>query len=232
MPATTIVLLVIAGLVVAGVFIGRASRVQQADGAEEYRNAASLRGWRVEIAGGERRYSGTTGGSPWTARLAQSRLLWQTTAARFEQGALVIWPAFGEALAAVETAGVPKVMLTMAMRAVAKLLDAAADDAEVLAGANHAVDGPGGFLFRATDAATMREWLEHGAASALESEAGWLADREAHHLLIAVLWRHGLQVVTAGAADDLDQIARVATLGAALAKAARTKPEHGVFLTP
>ena len=230
MPSTTIVLIVIAA---AGVvfFLVRASRQRRAERAEEYRKAALLRGWQLETtAGDEQRYSGTTERVPWTAwvgRLggtedAKVVVRWETTHVRFDEGALVIWPNMGEAFQVFETPGIPKFAINLAMRPLAQALGAPGSDAELITSATADIEGPEGFLFRATDGKRMRDWLANGAARALEEDAEWLTKRTEQPLVIGMLWKHGLQLVTPAGMDPLDQSARVSRLGARLANAART----------
>lgn len=228
--STAIVVAVLAMFSVAFVFIHRAARRREAERAEEYRKAAALRGWQMEFDGVEYRYSGSTEGVPWVAHIRRRRprgrhshepppLRWETTAARFNEGALTIWPDFGRALDALGTPGVPQFVLDLVMRPIAWALGVPAADATILGKATEVVEGPAGYLCRATDAAAMRQWLDGGAAHALEAEGGWLTKQEPGHLVIAVLWRHGLQIVTAYGTHDFDLLARVARVGARMARA-------------
>ena len=123
---------------------------------------------------------------------------------------------------ALETPGVPKFMVNLALRPLAHALGAPGDDVELITSATADIEGPEGFLFRATDGKKMREWLANGAAEALEDDAEWLAKRVGQPLIIGMLWKHGLQLVTPAGMNPLDQIARVSRLGARLANAAQT----------
>lgn len=227
---------------VAAALINRGVRRREAERAEEYRKAAALRGWRMELDAGEYRCSGSTEGVPWVAHVVHVRrrpggnnnaepLRWGTTSVRFDGGAMVIWPDFGQGMAALGTPGVPQFVLDLAMRPVAWALGATGGDAAMLAEATEVVDGPKGFLYRATHGAPMREWLDQGAAHALEAEAKWLANQEVpRHLVVAVLWRHGLQIVTPYGTADFDHIAALARVGARLASAAaRTERVQAVL---
>lgn len=229
------VALVIAVMVMFSVsfaFIRQQARRREAERAEEYRKAASLRGWQLEYDGRDDRYSGTTEGVSWTAVVGYRRergaeqndprpLRWQTTAVRLDEGALVIWPDLGQGIDAIRTPGVPQFVLELAMRPVASALGVPGADGATLARAMEVVQGPPGYLYRATDPARMRRWLDHGAAEALGAEAGWLADQSSpQRLIIAVLWKHGLQMATPYGDHDLDRIARLARVGAHLARAA------------
>jgi hypothetical protein len=223
---------VLALVSMAFVFSNRSARREEAERAEEYRKAAALRGWQMQWDGAEYRYSGTTEGVAWTARVGHYRrsvnreprpLRWETTSVRFDGGALVIWPDFGNGPDPIHMPEVPEFVRAASMRLLTNALGVAGENAATLAAATQAVEGPDSYLFRATHPDRMHEWLASGAAKALEAEAGWLATREnRHHLIIAVLWRHGLQLATAYGSNDFDHIERVARAGVKLAEAART----------
>lgn len=233
---------ILAAVTVGVVFINRSARRREAERAEEYRKAAALRGWEMHFDGLHYRYRGATEGVPWVCTVTEPRrrfgheperrpLRWETDAVRLEQGALVIWPDFGQGMDALKTPGVPQFVLNLVLRPVAWALGADGNDAGLLAGATEFVEGPPGYLFRAHDGERMRRWLRDGAARALEAEASWLANREqSHHLVVAVLWHRGLQIATPYGSNDLEQIGRVARVGARLANAARTESTEAVFL--
>ena len=233
--SVSIVIGVLVVFAVAFIFINRSAKRQEAERAEEYRKAAALRGWQMEFDGQEYRYSGSTEGVPWVAHVSHFRrrpgrnntprpLRWETASVRFEEGALVIWPNFGKGMDTIRTPGVPQFVLDLAMRPVAWALGASGDDAAMLGRATEMVEGPPQYLFRATDAGRMRSWLDGGAAHVLEAEARWLASQAApHHLIIAVLWRYGLQIATPYGSNDFEQIERVTRVGVRLASAVRTE---------
>src|SRR5687767_12194604 len=200
----------IVGMAIVLILVNRASNRQEAERAEEYRKYASLRGWRLEYdpftsPAPEFRYSGTTDGVPWTYRTVRHRkrheavrnpARWETTIVKLDQGALLVWPNFGEPTR-IGVEGVPQFVLDMLMRPVATALGATAADVPLLAHATEVVDGPEGYLFRATDAAAMRSFLAHGAFEALADARSWLADPQSpHHLLVLVFWHRGLQIAT------------------------------------
>jgi hypothetical protein len=214
------------------VFINRSARRAEAERAEEYRKAAALRGWRMEFDGAQYRYSGTTEGIAWAARIVHFRrtvhndprpLRWESTDVRFPEGALVIWPDLGSGPDPIHMPGVPEFVRVASMRLLTNALGVPGEDAATLASANQVVDGPGGYLFRATHEDRMQEWLAGGAATVLDAESGWLASRDdPQHLIVAVLWRHGLQIATPYGSNDFDHLERVVRVGARLAAAARS----------
>lgn len=227
---TTLGLIMLASIV-AVMLLNRYTARREAERAEEYRKAAALRGWQLEFDGIEYRYSGTTEGVPWMIRVGHYRrhdrnkrpMLWQTTAVKMDDGALVIWPDFGQGMDAIRTPGVPQFVLNLTMLPVANALGAPVADGSTLAAASAVAEGPGGFLFRGTDPIRLKAWLANGAAEALDAERGWLANQDTpHHLIVAVLWRHGLQLATPYGSNDYEQMQRVARVGARLANAART----------
>jgi hypothetical protein len=231
MGSATIVILGMVVIAIVIVLANRSMHRREAERAEEYRKAAALRGWQMDFDGTDYRYSGATEGVRWVARVGHFRrrpgrnnqpkpLRWETAEVRFDDGALVIWPNFGPGIKAIRTPGVPEFVLNLAMRPVAWALGASGDDAAILASASEPVEGPERYLFRATHPEPMREWLNKGAEHTLQSEAKWLADKDApHHLIIAVLWKHGLQIATPYGTNDLEQIERVTRVGVRLAKA-------------
>jgi hypothetical protein len=227
-PTSTLVMILVA-ITVIFFLINRYTRKRETERAEEYRKAASLRGWQLEFDHVQYRYSGTTEGVPWTLLVGHYRshdrnrrpALWQTTSVRMNEGALIVLPDFGKGMEAFTTPGVPQFVLDLAMRPVASALAVPSADGAILAQALGGVgEGPEGFVVRGSDAGRLKEWLDNGAFHALSSEAEWLLDRESsNHLIIAVVWRHGLQIATPYGSNDLDHFARVARLGAKLAKA-------------
>ena len=225
-PTTLAIILIAIAVVV--FLINRGTRRREAERAEEYRKAAALRGWQLAFDHIEYRYSGTTDGVPWTMRVGHYRshsrqrrpAIWQTTAVRLNEGVLVVWPDFGQGMDAITTPGVPELVLNLAMRPVATALGVPSGDASLLAEARGVAEGPKGFILRGTDPNRLQQWLDNGAYEALSAEADWLGNNgSANHLIIAVLWKHGLQIATPYGTNDLDHFARVARLGARLAKA-------------
>ena len=226
---TTLVLILVA-ITVVYVLINRHTRRREAERAEEYRKAAALRGWQFEFDYVQYRYSGTTEGVPWTMVIGHYRsrdrqrrpALWQTTAARMDQGAMIVFPDLDQSMDAIKTPGVPQFVLELVMRplAVAALGVPSADGSILAQSLTGVAEGPKGFVLRGSDAYRLQQWLDNGAFDALASDAGWLLNRDTpNHLIVAVLWRHGLQIATPYGANDLEHIARVARLGARLANA-------------
>ena len=178
----------------------------------------------------EYRYSGTTAGVRWVVTVGQVQgdeqpppLRWETSDTRFADGALLIWPDFGMGPDTIHLPEAPAFLVEAATRLLTNALGVPASDGRTLVDASQVVEGPDGYFFRATDSDRMYEWLASGAKRALEEERDWLLSREAsQHLLVVVLWRHGLQVATTYGTHDSGHIERVARLGAKLAEAART----------
>ena len=225
-PTTLAIILIAVAAVV--FLINRGTRRREAERAEEYRKAAALRGWQLEFDHIEYRYSGTTDGVPWTIRFGHYRshsrqrrpAVWQTTAVRLDEGVLIVWPDFGQGMDAITTPGVPQFVLDLAMRPVAMALGVPSDDGSLLANARGVAEGPKGFILRGSDPNRLQQWLDNGAYEALSAEADWLGNKDSsQHLIIAVLWKHGLQIATPYGTNDLDHFARLARLGARLPKA-------------
>jgi hypothetical protein len=225
-PATVAIVLI--AIAVVFFLINRGTRRREAERAEEYRKAAALRGWQLEFDHIEYRYSGTTEGVPWTMRFGHYRshsrqrrpALWQTTAVRLNEGVLIVWPDFGQGMDAITTPGVPQFVLDLAMRPVAIAVGVPSADGSLLAEARSVAEGPKGFILRGTDPNRLQQWLDDGAYEALSAERDWLGNHDSpNHLIIAALWKHGLQIATPYGANDLDHFARLARLGARLAKA-------------
>ncbi len=226
-PTNLILILVVISVVF--FLINRGTRRREVERAEEYRKAAALRGWQLEFDHITYVYSGTTDGVPWTMRFGHYRshdrrrrpALWQTESVRFDEGALMIFPDFDQSLEAIKTPGVPEFVLNLAMRPVATALDAPSADGSILARSVTGVaEGPNHFVLRGSDAHRLQQWADNGAFQALADNADWLTNRDTpNHLIIAVLWRHGLQIATPYGTNDFDHIARVARFGARLAKA-------------
>ena len=229
MVSPTNLILILVAITLVFFLINRATRRREAERAEEYRKAAALRGWQLSFDHITYQYTGTTDGVPWTMRFGHYRsharqrrpALWQTTAVRFEEGALIVFPDFDQKLDVIKTPGVPQFVLELAMSPLAMALGVPASDGSILAHALTGVaEGPKGFVLRGSDAYRLQQWADNGAFQALADNADWLTSREtSNHLIIAVVWRHGLQIATPYGANDLDHIARVARLGARLAKA-------------
>ena len=226
---TTLVLILIT-IAVVFFLVNRHTQRREVERAEEYRKAAALRGWQLEFDHVRYRYTGAAEGVPWTMVIGHYRsrdrqrrpALWQTTAVRMDEGALLVFPDFGQGMDAITTPGVPQFVLELSMRPVATAaLGVPSADGSILAQSLTGVaEGPKGFVLRGSDANRLQQWLDNGAFDALASDAGWLLNRDTpNHLIIAVLWRHGLQIATPYGANDLEHIARVARLGARLAKA-------------
>ena len=221
--------ILVAIVVVAAILINRNTTRREAERAEEYRKAAALRGWKLAFDGIEYRYSGTTEGVPWVIRVGHRRrsdrharpMRWETTAVRMNDGALIVWPDFGQGIEAIRTPGVPDFVLNLALRPVAHALGASGSDSATLAHATAIAEGPRGFLFRGTDGPRLQAWLAYGAAEALAAEETWLGRQHGpNHLIVAILWRYGLQIATAYGSNDFEQMERVARVGARLARAA------------
>ena len=226
-PPTTVIL-IIAVISVIFFLVNRHTRRREAERAEEYRKAAALRGWQLEFDHVEYRYKGTTEGVPWVLTFGHYRshdrnrrpLVWQTGSVRMENGALIVWPNLGQGMDAIKTPGVPQFVLDLAMRPVASALGVPSADGSILAQATATADAPPGFFLRATDAAPLQRWLSGGAYDALAAESGSLGNEEnPRHLIIAVLWRHGLQIATPYGANDFEHMDKVVRFGARLAKA-------------
>jgi len=97
-------------------------------------------------------------------------------------------------------------------------------------------------------AAALRGWqlafdhIEYRYSGTTDGGPGRCASGSANHLIIAVLWKHGLKIATPYGANDLDHFARVARLGARLAKAScagdgpyrppREHHQNGVTIAP
>ena len=201
------------------------------------RSQATLRDWQLDADQVEYRYSGRTEGIAWTFHSARLRgqtwpgraqrvvkpARWKTTAVTLPDGALVIWPARGGAPSQIPS-NAPQMVVNLALRPLISALGAAPDDAAVLAGATHTVEDPSlpNFLLRATDPARLQAFLDAGARDVLQSADPILNEADSPlRFIIIVLWRHGLQIVTSTATNNPDQIARLARLGATLAKTAR-----------
>ncbi len=221
---------VLVAIVIAAILINRNTIRREAERAEEYSKAAALRGWQLEFNGIEYRYSGTTESVPWVIRVGHYRrrhnrnvrpMRWETTSVKMNDGALIVWPDFGQGVEAIGTPGVPDFVLALALRPVAHALGASASDAATLARATAITTGPRGFLFRGTDGPRLEAWLANGAADALAGEEEWLG-RQGHpnHLIVAIVWRYGLQIATAYGSNDFEQMERVVRVGVKLAKAA------------
>lgn len=228
-----IVAVLLAIVIAAVILLNRNTTRREAERAEEYRKAAALRGWQFEFNGIEYRYSGSTEGVPWMIRVGHSRradrtpppMRWETSSVKLNDGALIVWPDFGQGTEAIRTPGVPDFVISLALRPIAHALGASAGDASTLARASAIATGPRGFLFRGTDGRRLEAWLANGASAALAEEEAWLGSQDhPNHLIVAILWRYGLQLATAYGSNDFEQLERVARVGARLAKAARTDP--------
>ena len=230
MVSPTALVLFLVAITVVFFLINQSTRKREAERAEEYRKQAALRGWQFEFDHIQYRYSGTTDGVPWTLLVGHYRsrdrhrrpALWQTTAVRRDQGALMVLPDFGDSMDALKTPGVPQFVLELAMRPVATAaLNVSGADGSILASSLTGVaEGPKGFIVRGSDPQRLQQWMDGGAFAALASESDWLLNRESpNHLMIAVLWRHGLQIATPYGSNDLEHFARVARFGAKLARA-------------
>lgn len=225
-----IVAILLAVVIAGAILLNRNTTRREAKRAEEYSKAAALRGWQFEFHGMEYRYSGTTEGVPWVIRVGHYRRLtdrnvrpmrWETDSVKLHDGALIVWPDFGQGTEAIRRPGVPDFVINLALRPLAHALGASAGDASTLARATAIATGPRGFLFRGTDGPRLEAWLANGAAAALAGEEEWLGRQDhPNHLIVAILWRYGLQIATAYGSNDFEQMERVVRVGVGLAKAA------------
>ncbi|HEX7707821.1 MAG TPA: hypothetical protein VF701_15290 [Thermoanaerobaculia bacterium] len=219
--AGTLALLLIALAVVRFRSIRRAN-----ERAEEYRKQAALRGWTLEydrFGSGTPwfRYSGVTEEVSWTfhtyrppARLPAATAghpsRWETTSVRLDEGALAVFPGSAEHRL---RPGAPRFVTELALRPIVNALGGDAEDAPVLASATRPLAGPKGYTYRTSDMRRMAGWLTEGASHAFST-------MQIPDLIAIVLWHRGLQIATARATNDLEQIARIVDLGVRLTKAA------------
>jgi hypothetical protein len=218
-----------------GWVLARRASKQDEEQIRVVRTQATLRDWQLDAEPMEYRYSGRTEGISWTFHSARLRgqtwparaqqlvkpARWKTTAVTLAEGALVIWPSRGSAPAQMPV-NAPQMVINLALRPLMSALGARPEDAAVLANANQTVEEPAlaNFLLRATDPARMRTFLDAGALEALQAADPWLNEADSPlRFIVIVLWHHGLQIVTATAINNPDQIARLARLGATLARA-------------
>ncbi|HEY0142124.1 MAG TPA: hypothetical protein VGF48_14590 [Thermoanaerobaculia bacterium] len=248
---SAVVIALIAILVVAafvgGWFLARRQRAEEEDQIRVVRTQATMRDWQLDADGFEYRYSGRTEGIPWTFHTARARgqtrpakaqplvkpARWLTTAVKWEEGAIVIVPARGGSLQI--PVNLPPGVIQVALRPLLGALGGSPDDAAVLARAQPLAEAQypdtpalGAFALRSTDPQRLRAFLENGAAEALASADPWLNDPDsALRMVTIVLWHRGLQVVTATATNNPEQIARLARVrgaaggGGALSSCAR-----------
>lgn len=231
--AILIVLVVVA--FAGGWILARRQRVANEDQIRVVRTQATMRDWQLDADGIEYRYSGRTDGIPWTFHTARARgqtrpaksqplvkpARWLTTAAKWEDGAILIVPARGGSLQI--PVNLPAEVVQLALRPLLGALGGSPDDAAILAKALP-LDEPnlGAFALRSTDPQRLRAFLDEGAAEALAAADPWLNDPDsALRMVTIVLWHRGLQIVTATATNNPEQIARLAKLGAQLARAVR-----------
>ena len=233
------ILALIAVLTAMEKFVWEPKRRQRAAHEDERRKSDAIgRGWRFDT---ERlpqsvvhRYDGVTDGVSWTckagswtrgtARNRQEKVftLWNTAAARLEEGILVIWPAFGSPDQPNLDFNVPQFVLDLFLTPLITALGG--DDLlrQQIREAQRIESGElqGSFILRATDQAAMARFLDAGARAALLDAAMWLPTRDGHNLVIAVVWRGGVSILLRGFVADLDRIERVSKFGAAIARAA------------
>lgn len=229
---------VFAALVVAafagGWLLARRQRQESEEQIRVVRTQATMRDWQLDADGMEYRYSGRTEGISWTFHTARARgqtrparvqpivkpARWLTTAVTWADGALLIVPARGGSTQL--PVNLPAGVVSLALRPLVGALGGSPDDAALLARAQEVAEPSlRAFALRATDPARMRAFLDGGAAEALAAADPWLNDPDsALRLVTIVLWHRGLQIVTATATNNPEQIARLARFGAQLAKAA------------
>lgn len=217
--------------------LSRGTRKREKEAAERAAQEASLRGWKYEpVAAGSilwQVYRGRTDGIPWTFRTSRFRSTrrdvgtpgsrWETDAVKLENDVIAIWPSFFEA-DSVKVVNAPTFVLNLILRPIMNALGAEPKDAERLSSlqpVEHDTLGSN-YLLRASNPALIGKFLDAGAARELEENAAWLTDRTGSHLIIAVVWDRGVQIVMRGQILDLDAISRIAKMGAALTEAAHS----------
>jgi hypothetical protein len=142
---------------------------------------------------------------------------------KFESDVIAIWPSFFES-DSVKVVNAPTFVLNLILRPIMNALGAEPKDAERISSLQPVDHDRLGshYLLRASDPALIRKFLDAGAARQLEENAAWLTDRIGSHLIIAIVWNRGVQIVMRGQVLELDAISRIAKLGAALTEAAHS----------
>ena len=211
---------------------------------EGFRQTASLHGWTLEIEEAHLVYRGTLDGIPWqfrttrpyyTSRPATTRQVrpsrWETTAVKIDRDVVQVWPSFGRAdIAKAEALGVPPFVRDLFFRPITAALGAPAGDSEAITNIQVVEsDDPelrDAYFFRASTPEAASRFLSPEIRRALRDAASWLDTTDslvgAHHLVILILWKHGLQIVVSGSSHDPDFIGRLATVGATIARAIRS----------
>ena len=197
MTFTTIVVVAALAVAILLVLVNRGTRRQEAERAEEYRKAASLRGWRFEVEGSHVRYSGTTDGIPWTFDGARHRRQgqvrhpsrWTTDAVRSDE-LIVAWPRQGPAAqGATLGAAIPELARNIAFSPLAAILGV---DASELANAR-------------LDEAMARELRDEQVVAAVVSPAG-------------------LRLVVPTAISSPEEVEQVVRLGVKLVRTRNAQP--------
>jgi hypothetical protein len=230
-------LIAFAVLVVVLPLLSRGTRKREKEAADRAAQEASLRGWKYEpVEAGSilwQIYRGRTDGISWmfrTSRFRPSRRdlgipgsRWESDAVKLDNDVIAIWPSFFDA-DSVKVVNAPTFVLNLVLRPIMNALGAEPEDAERLSSLQPVEHERLGshYLLRASNPAVIGKFLDAGAARELEENAAWLTDRNGSHLVIAVVWNRGVQIVLRGQVLDLDAISRVAKLGAALTEAAHS----------
>lgn len=217
--------------------LSRGARKREKEAAERAGQEASLRGWKYEpVEAGSilwQVYRGRTDGIPWAFRTARFRpnrrdvgtpgSRWETDAVKLERDVIAIWPSFFDA-DSVKVVNAPTFVLNLVLRPIVNALGAEPKDAERLSSLQPVEHDRLGshYLLRASNPDLIMKFLDAGAARELEENTEWLTDRNGSHLIIAVVWDRGIQIVLRGQVLDLDAIARIARLGAALSESANS----------
>ena len=217
------------------VIVRRPRRVATSKGAQERRaSEAQQRGWTFEASGsgdeGACVYSGTTDFIPWRCEMRtrevssspgdgteqRSSTRWWTDAARLPQGVVLVTPV--SAPLDLVPSNLPPAMLARAAPAL-QMLGIDPRDAGAVSSAA-VVEDPSlpQYRLRASDAATLRSFLDGGARAALADAASWLLPGR-HKLLVVSLGSRGLAIVVDGWVDDLSLVDRIAHAGSQLAAA-------------
>lgn len=206
---------------------------------EAFRQQASLRSIRVELEPHHLVYSGTRDGIRWSFRVTRPYYTprardmpdrpsrWETADVRLESGVVQVWPSFGRAEAEkIEGPQVPEFVRDLFFRPITSALGADTGDAKEISTVqvvhSHDQNLEEAFFFRASSPALAERFLSPGVRSILTEASEWLGTKTSwtnpNHLVLMILWKHGLQIVISGTSHDLDLIEKLSKLGAGIAR--------------